>query len=746
MSFLRVSIAVLGLCALFLLIAYSFAKAARPLEGTVRDALALLPVPHALVELSATGEVVQADAEGRFVFPSLPDGTYRLCVRRIGYAERCDISFTIGPEESLDPVVHLTSTSLEGSPLEVTDERTLQTESNVVVTRNDIEETGAANAAEVLDHSPEVEILRQSNGAAWVSIRGSLPEGVKVLVDDVPLAPSGQAADLSTLSAHDIEKIEIVRGPAVTVAGADAMAGAVLITTRRGYAASTAYGRGVAGSFGRREGVAGVDGMEFFGQSFAGSFTTARGEGDFDYFDDQLQSDTVRANNDSFRRAWSVGGSGGGSSHWKWSAGAQWFDLEAGVPGAEFERTPEASRSQKRSSGSARLEYRTGPARVFASYSMADDWNHFVNTGTLPYNTEQRNHWYLWRGGAHLESGQLLRLSLSGEWTQEDLWGKDHRISAYDFGTAARTSRAVTAEWTPRVKFDSEAFREVSLQMAYRYDYSRTEAAFPRTPISPVIDPPRPVWELGSPNVALSSAGRLVGVDWSARGSYGRAFRRPPMLEQFWVESYRSRGNPGLRPERTEQWEAGYALGWPALAHLHVEQRFYWGAYEDLIFWRTGQGGAWTPDNIGRARIDGREESVECAVAGRHVTFRVDHLFADHENTAGEPNTDGEPLPFRYRHKVVAGTRGETGWGWCDVSYRWYDRRYLREAGTASKSLDPYGVFDVVAGVRRKFGSLTAELVSRVLNVGSTEYELIEREPMPGRSYSVSLNLSTTLR
>lgn len=711
----------------------------------MRDAQTLLPVSHALVELSTTGEIVQADAEGRFAFESLPDGTYRLCVRRIGYVERCDFSFSIGPEESLDPVIYLTAQSLEGGVLEVTDVKTPVAGSNVVVTRKDIEHTGAGNAAEVLDHSPEVEILRQSNGAAWVSIRGSLPEGVKVVVDGVPLAASGQAADLSMVSAHDIERIEIVRGPAVTVAGADAMSGAVLITTRRGRAASTAYGRGVAGSFGRREGIAGVDGIQLFGQRFAGSFTTARGDGDFEYYDDELRSDTVRANNDSFRRSWSAGGSGGWSSHWRWSAGAQWLNLDAGVPGAEFERTPEASRSQERSSGSARLEYRAGPATVSASYSMADDWNHFLNTGTLPYNTEQRNHWYEWRGGAQLETGRFLRMSVSAEWAQEDLWGKDLRISAYDFGTVARDSRALTAAWTPRLQFQALAVRELSLRAAYRYDYTHTEAAYPRTPISPEIDPPRPVWEIGSPSVALGTSGSVASLEWSASGSYGRAFRRPPVLEQFWVESYRSRGNPGLKPERSEQWEVGYALSWPDLAHLKLEQRFYWGDYLDLIFWRAGQGGAWTPDNIGSARIDGREESMQCAVIDQKLTFHIDHLFTDHENTAGEPNTDGEPLPFRYRHKMVAGTRAETSWGWCDVSYRWYDRRYLREAGTASKSLDPYGVFDVVAGLRQRFGTFTAELVGRLLNLGSTEYEVIEREPMPGRSFSLSINVSSAI-
>jgi hypothetical protein len=420
--------------------------------------------------------------------------------------------------------------------------------------------------------------------------------------------------------------------------------------------------------------------------------------------------------------------------------------LRAGTPGLQYELTPDASRDQERTSGSAKLEFTSGFFGAFASYAAADDWNHFLNTGTLPYDTEQRARWNVWRGGAELNAGGVKRISVAGERMHEELWGEDHRIPAYSFGTASREGRSVSADWSPRIAWTRAGLSEAWAQLAYRYDYTRTEAAYPQTPISPVIDPPQPVWEVGSPNVSGGLAGALRSVEWTARVSYGRAFRRPPLLEQFWVESYRSRGNPGLKPERSEQFEFGYALSTGSPFGLKFEQRFYWSDYTDLIYWRTGQGGVWTPDNIGSARIDGREESLELATAGRKVTFRLDHLFSDHENTSGEPNTDGEPLPFRYRHKVAAGARGDAGWGYLDVSYRWFDRRYLREAGTASKSLDPYGVFDTVAGLRGRLWGIKAEVIARLLNLTNTDYEVIEREPMPGRNYSISMNLSTSLR
>jgi len=723
----------------------SHALAARPVSGTVRDAHTLLPVPNALVEWRPTGQVVQADEGGRFWFESVPDGTYSLCVRRIGYEDRCDISVTVGPEETLEPVVYLDPRALEGTQVEVTENALSSTPSRVVVSREDISRSGASTAADVLTHTPDVEVLRQSDGSARVSIRGSHPEGVKVLVDDVPLAASGQAADLSTIPAHDIERIEIVRGPAASAAGADALAGAVLITTRKSAATASAYGHGGIGSYDSREGVIGTEGLRLAGQQLSASLSTSRSEGDFEYYDDQLATDTTRTNNESIRQSWSLRGSGAVSRGLQWSAGFQQFDLDAGVPGLEMALTPGASRSQARSSGSGRLQVSAGVVGAFLAYAAADDWNSYVDTGTLPDNTERRAHWYQWHGGAEVTAGPLVRFAMAVELMQEDLWGEDHLRPAYSFGTARRRSHAVSANWSPKVEFENQAIREVSLQLAYRYDYTHTEAAYPRTPISPVFDPLQPVWELGSPNVSGGVVGKLSSVSWSAHASYGRAFRRPPILDQFWVEQYQSQGNPGLRPEHSEQGEVGYALNWPEVANVKFEQRYYWGEYRDLIYWRPrSAGGAWLPENIDGARIDGREESLEWAVFRKRLTFRIDHLFADHENTAGETNTNGDPLPFRYRHKVVLGTRADVDWGWLDVSYRSFDRRYVRE--DAIKYIEPYDVVDVVAGLRYSFWGVAVEAVARVQNLGANEYEVIERDPMPGRNFILSLNLSSSLR
>ena len=71
-------------------------------------------------------------------------------------------------------------------------------------------------------------------GATSLFIRGGESKFAKVLIDGVPVNDAGGAFDFSTLSTDNLDRIEIVRGPASVLYGSDAMAGVVQLFTRRG--------------------------------------------------------------------------------------------------------------------------------------------------------------------------------------------------------------------------------------------------------------------------------------------------------------------------------------------------------------------------------------------------------------------------------------------------------------------------------------------------------------------------------
>ena len=95
---------------------------------------------------------------------------------------------------------------------------------------------GITTAVDALRQVPGLALAQTGayGGATSLFIRGGESKFTKVLVDGVPVNAAGGAFDFSTLSTDNIERIEVVRGPASVLYGSDAVAGVVQIFTRRG--------------------------------------------------------------------------------------------------------------------------------------------------------------------------------------------------------------------------------------------------------------------------------------------------------------------------------------------------------------------------------------------------------------------------------------------------------------------------------------------------------------------------------
>jgi len=95
---------------------------------------------------------------------------------------------------------------------------------------------------------------------AGVMIRGASSGQTLVLVDGVRVGSATLGApEFDLLSLADIERIEVLRGPASSLYGADAIGGVVQIFTRRGKGAPRASLRLAAGEYGAAEGSASFD-------------------------------------------------------------------------------------------------------------------------------------------------------------------------------------------------------------------------------------------------------------------------------------------------------------------------------------------------------------------------------------------------------------------------------------------------------------------------------------------------------
>jgi vitamin B12 transporter len=156
-------------------------------------------------------------------------------------------------------------------PLVVTAARSAQPIADVladitVIGAEEIARAGAQGLAELLQRQPGIEIV-QNGGPGSVSgifVRGANRGQTLVLIDGVRIASSSAGAtSLEAIPLDQIDRIEILRGPASSLYGADAIGGVVQVFTRRAtdvLAGNASAGYGTYATWDAKAGVSGSAG------------------------------------------------------------------------------------------------------------------------------------------------------------------------------------------------------------------------------------------------------------------------------------------------------------------------------------------------------------------------------------------------------------------------------------------------------------------------------------------------------
>ncbi len=130
------------------------------------------------------------------------------------------------------------------------------TASTTVLEGAELRARGVASVADALRGTPDALVARNGSfgGVTSLFLRGGESDYVQVLVDGVSVNDPGGFIDLANLSTDDVDRIEIVRGPASVLYGSNAVTGVIQIFTRAGNGRPrlSAWGRG--GTYGTREG------------------------------------------------------------------------------------------------------------------------------------------------------------------------------------------------------------------------------------------------------------------------------------------------------------------------------------------------------------------------------------------------------------------------------------------------------------------------------------------------------------
>ncbi len=200
------------------------------LTGVIVDTSSKTPVEGALVRVIELGRKARSDDEGRFKFPGMPQGDFTLCVHRAGYGaehllvnvpDSGDIRVALVPGYQFQDEITVSATPWVDEPLRIPQQIDVLDDSRIRVSSD-------GSVARLAGSVPGVRTAYTGDSASKPVIRGLTGNRIRVLNDGFPT--SDQQFGIRhqpNVEALGTERVEIVRGPASVLFGANAMGGVV---------------------------------------------------------------------------------------------------------------------------------------------------------------------------------------------------------------------------------------------------------------------------------------------------------------------------------------------------------------------------------------------------------------------------------------------------------------------------------------------------------------------------------------
>jgi len=425
-----------------------------------------------------------------------------------------------------------------------------------VITREEIEAAGATTLPALLGQQPGLQIVTTGGIGKSTSVftRGTNAGHTLLLIDGMPLgsATLGQPS-LHNLPLAQIERIEILRGPASSLYGSDAIGGVIQIFTKKGEGPMQAEAFAGYGSYGTAQLSAGISGS---GGMVSYSLAASR------VVTDGWDATTTKiANTDRDRDGYR-------NTAWRGRLAV------TPVAGHEFGATLMRidSRNHYDGGGATVNAYNDDETQVWTVYAR----NRFlpVWTSTLRYGESKDR-------GENFAPGPSLHATTQKQWT----WQNDVKLplgtlllayedstqeveSTTDYTVKERSVRSLIAGWQAR-------FGDHSWQLSQRRDDDS---------------------QFGGKTTGSLAYGYRITAALTARAAYGTAFRAPSFNQLYWPDTGFGGGNPNLQPENAKNREIG--LDWFSPTGAHLGWTHYDNRIRNLI-------AGWPPVNIGKARITG---------------------------------------------------------------------------------------------------------------------------------------------
>ena len=561
----------------------------------------------------------------------------------------------------------------------------------VVIERQEIERSTGRTLLEVLERSASVQV--SSNGGRGklgsVFIRGTEPNHVLLLIDGVRYGSVSAGTPIwENIPLDMVERIEVLKGPASAIYGADALGGVVQLFMRRGTSGKglTPNASVTLGSHGFRELAAGLqaqageDGRVRY--ALGVSHTRDRGFSSTNPSVDQPFFLTYDPDRDGFRQDavnasvdWQL------APDWKLSAGVLHAD---GV--TQLDDGPGAN---------ARTSLRSTVLRTGLEGKLLPDWTTRLN---FSQSTDRSN---------ALESASPFNVPGLFETTQEQLlWQNDIQTRA---GTLVVGAETLLQKLSSSTAYDATSRRNHALMLGL------SGSAGPQS------------WQFnlrhddnsqfGGHSTGYAGYGYQFSPEWRAHAGYGTSFVAPSFNYLY----YPGYSNPLLKPEEGKSAELG--LDWTRDVH-HAKLIRFDNRINNLI---SSPAPTYLPVNVNEARIKGWTLGYDASLEALTVRASVDALDPRNALT-------GQLLQRRAKSQVTLGADYALGPWSLGGSLLRVGERFDDVANT--RLLGGYTTADVRLGYAL---NKSWSLQCRINNLTDRQFETARGYNQPGREMLVTL-------
>lgn len=552
-----------------------------------------------------------------------------------------------------------------------------------LVDRATLERSGATGLADVLARLPGLSMARNGGpgGTTSVFVRGAESRFTTVIVDGVRIdSQSTGGATWNAIPISQIERIEIVRGPAAAVYGSDALGGVIQVFTRRGeqaFAPSASVGVGSHGTRSLETSISGRQGPVDYALGL--NRETSRGFNVKPSANPDL--DGYRNSAATASLGWQIA-----AAH-RLEATALVSDQDAQYDGSGANQDDHA----KQRLHTLGLQWKAQWNDAYSTRLSVGNSRDRYETTPSPYLTDTQINSYLlqnvWRSGASRWSADLER--------------REDRL------TNASTTPALTrrAQNALALGYGHQSGRH-TVQLNLRHDQDS---------------------EFGGQSTGSAAYAFALTPQWRASASAGTAFRVPTLFQRFSIY-----GTPTLRAESGRNVELGlkYAAAGEAFSIMA-----YRNQVKDLITYISGPGSCINGSsrfpgcygNTARAQYSGLTLSGEKSLG-------TSTLRASLDLQSPKDLDSGKLLARRARRQATLGIDSRWG-GWLLGSeLQLVGTRYNNAANT--QVLPGHGLVNVYGstGIAKDW-----TLLVRLDNLGDKSYESISGYATAGRTLYLHL-------